>query len=399
MAAIQRQEMPVIMRATQSIICSSALLLMGSTSVLAVEAQPFAERLSSILEKQNLSIAYTGAEERGDDVVLEGVTFSVGDESVEAGDLVFEGVTGSQEEGYEITRFSTELERDTGASSWSVQGFVLEGVELAGTRQSSTVPTASEIYWERATLDEMQTTNDGEVAFRLNGAEISNEFGDGEILTTRFDLGTFTITPGAGEEAETFAEKLDYDELSGTLTGGGSWNAQTGDLEIEQVKLSLEDAGTLTFSESITGYTPDFIQSVVQLQERMANQPDNSEAWTAATLGLISQLNLANLEVTYEDASLTDRILEHYASLSGQSREQLVATLEGMLPPMLGGLQNQELQNEIATALSRFLKDPTSISLSLDPAQPVPAPQILGAALGAPATLPDILNLSVTAGE
>jgi hypothetical protein len=131
----------------------------------------------------------------------------------------------------------------------------------------------------------------------------------------------------------------------------------------------------------------------------MANQPDNSEAWTAATLGLISQLNLASLDITYEDASLAGRILEHYASLSGQSREQLVATLDGMLPPMLGGLQNQELQNEIAAAVSRFLKDPSSISLSLDPAQPVPAPQIVGAALGAPATLPDILNLSVTAGQ
>lgn len=387
------------MRATKSIICSSALVLMGSTSAFAVDAEPFAERLTTILEKQNLSMAHEGAEERDDDIVLKDVTFTVGDSSVEAGDLLFEDVTGSAEEGYEIARFATDIERDTGASSWKVEDFVLEGVELAGTDQASTVPTSSELYFERAALDAVEVTNDGEVSLTLDEAEIRNEFNDAGLLTSQFDLGGFTMKPGVGEESETLAEKLGYEEVRGTVSGGGSWNSQNGDLEIEEVRLSVDEAGTLTFSESITGYTPDFIQSALQLQERMEGQPDNSEAWTAAVLGLISQLNLSGLEISYEDASLTDRLLTHYAELSGQSSEQLVATLDGMLPPMLAGLQNEALQNEIATAVSRFLNDPQSISISLDPAQPIPAPQILGAALGAPATLPDILGLSVTSPE
>ena len=387
------------MRATKSIICSSALVLMGSTSVFAVEAEPFAERLSTILEKQNLSIGYSGAEERGDDVVLNGVTFTVGDSTVEAGDLLFEDVTGSAEEGYEIARFATDIERDTGASSWKVEDFVLEGVRLAGTDQASTVPTSSELYFERAGLDTVEVTNGDEVSFTLNDAEIRNEFNDAGVLTSRFGLASFMMKPGVGEESETLAEKLGYEEVRGTVSGGGNWNSQTGDLEIEEVRLSVDEAGILTFSESITGYTPDFIQSAMQLQERMEGQPDNSEAWTAAVLGLVSQLNLASLEISYEDASLVDRLLNHYAEISGQSSEQLVATLDGMLPPMLAGLQNDALQNEIATAVSRFLNDPRSISISLDPAEPVPAPQIIGAALGAPATLPDILGLSVTSPE
>ncbi|MEF2554285.1 hypothetical protein VQ042_23680 [Aurantimonas sp. A2-1-M11] len=387
------------MPASRSILYGSALALLSSTSAFAVDAEPFAERLTAVLEKQNLSIAYAGAKERGDDVVLNDVTFSVDDTSVNAGDLLFEGVKGSREEGYEITRFSTDLERDNASSGWKIDDFVLEGIEIAGADQSSTTPTSSDLYFERATLGEVQVTEGGEVSFSLTGSQIDNAFSNDGVLTSQFDLGNFMIKPAIGEDEPSLVTKLDYEEMRGSASGKASWNSRTGQLEIDQVKLAVDDAGTLTFSESLSGYTPDFIQSAMQLQQRMADKPDNTEAWTAGILGLISQLSLGELELSYEDASLVERLLGHYAELGGQSPEQLVATLDAMVPAMLAGLQNEEMQNEIASAVSRFLKDPQSITISIDPTKPVPAPQILGAALGAPATLPDILNLGVTANQ
>ncbi|UIJ73325.1 hypothetical protein [Aurantimonas sp. HBX-1] len=389
----------MIMPRTLPILYGSAIALLSSTSAFAVEAEPFAERLSAVLEKQNLSIDYAGAEERGDDVVLSDVTFSVDGTSVEAGDLLFEGVTGSREEGYEIKRFSTDLERDNAASGWKVDDFTLESIDIAGSDPASTTPTSSDLYFESATLGGVQVTESGKVSFSLTGAEIDNAFSDKGVLTSNFDLGNFMMKPAIGEDEPSLVTKLDYEELRGSASGKASWDSQTGELKIDQVQLAVEDAGTLTFSESISGYTPDFIQSAMQLQQRMADKPDNTEAWTAGILGLISQLKLGELELSYEDASLVDRLLSHYAELGNQSVEQLVATLDTMVPAMLAGFQNEEMQNDIAAAVSRFLKDPQSITISIDPTEPVPAPQILGAALGAPATLPGILNLDVTANQ
>ncbi|MEF2551703.1 hypothetical protein VQ042_10075 [Aurantimonas sp. A2-1-M11] len=122
------------------------------------------------------------------------------DTSVKAGDLLFEGVTGSREEGYAIRRFSTDLERANASSGWKIDDFVLEGVEIAGADQSSTTPTSSDLYFERATLGEAQVTEGGEVSFSLTGSKIDNVFSDNGVLTSQFDLGNFMVKPGVGED-------------------------------------------------------------------------------------------------------------------------------------------------------------------------------------------------------
>ncbi len=77
----------------------------------------------------------------------------------------------------------------------------------------------------------------------------------------------------------------------------------------------------------------------------------------------------------------------------------MVTGLVGSLPLALAYLQNAEFQAQVTAAVKNFLENPKSLRIAIAPPAPVPATQILGAAMGAPQTLPQVLNLSVTSGN
>ena len=66
---------------------------------------------------------------------------------------------------------------------------------------------------------------------------------------------------------------------------------------------------------------------------------------------------------------------------------------------MLAQLNVPELQNAVATAVSAYLDDPKSFTVSAKPSAPVAFPMIMGAAMGAPNTIPQMLGVKVTAND
>ena len=131
----------------------------------------------------------------------------------------------------------------------------------------------------------------------------------------------------------------------------------------------------------------------------MAANPAESSNSGMAILGLASQLSLASTEIGYSDAGFTNKLLDYYAKQSNITRDQLVQGLVAQVGPMLAMLQNPEFQTEVSTAVETFLKDPQSLTIAVAPDAPIPATQIMGAAMGAPQTLPKVLALSVTAND
>ena len=70
-----------------------------------------------------------------------------------------------------------------------------------------------------------------------------------------------------------------------------------------------------------------------------------------------------------------------------------------MVPIMMAQLNVPDLQNQVSAAVTKFLDDPKSIEIKAAPASPVAAPMIMGAAMGAPQTLPQVLGVSVNANQ
>lgn len=116
-------------------------------------------------------------------------------------------------------------------------------------------------------------------------------------------------------------------------------------------------------------------------------------------MGMMQQLTFNSASVRFDDASLTRRALDFAGKQQGVSGEQMGQALKGMLPLMLGQLGIPALQQQISAAANVYLDNPGNITITAKPAQPVAVPVIMGAGMGNPKSLVDLLNVQVTANQ
>lgn len=382
------------------ILATSVLLLLGTSSAFAVDAKAFAERLKDVVQKQDVTLTYADASASGDDVEMKGVTLDVKDDKVDLGDLTFQGVTGSTADGWTVKKVPIkDVDHTEGDVHSTVSGIAVEGLQIAGTNNQN--KSLSGVYFDRAAIGSVEVEQGGKKSFSLSGSEIVNKQGSDGAYTSNFNFGTFNadFTAGPPAEGTEVLRELGYEKVSGSGSGTAAWNPKTGELKLDPLQINVDNAGKLSFAYSITGYTPSFIQSLKQLQQQMVQNPDAQQGAGMAILGLISQLYLKSAHIGFVDQSLTGKLLDYYAKQNGQTRDQLIAQLTGTLPMFLSYLQNPDFQTAVTSAVEKFLKDPKSITVSIAPKTPVPATQIIGAAMGAPQTLPDVLDLTVTSNQ
>jgi hypothetical protein len=116
-------------------------------------------------------------------------------------------------------------------------------------------------------------------------------------------------------------------------------------------------------------------------------------------MGLMQQLIYNGASIRFDDAGITAKVLDYAGKQQGVDGKQFAQSIKGMLPMLLGSLKMPDLQQQISTAANSYLDDPKSIEVSAKPAQPMPFPQIMGAAMGNPADLAKTLNVQITANQ
>ncbi|WAP70963.1 hypothetical protein [Jiella pelagia] len=387
-----------------SLTTTAIALLFGSTAAFAADASAFGERLKAVAAEQNMTLAYDSATSEGDDVVLTGLTAtSQGEEPAKLGDVTFEGVTGSTAEGWKVARVPIDdVDVTEDETHTTVTGISIEGLELLPADRSSLPPAKqmSALYFDKAGVETLSVEAKGTKVFDLSGMSIENTINDDDTFSSAFDFGSFNadFSTADPETVKTMGD-LGYTKMSGGIEGSGSWDPKTGTLTLDPFEIDVENAGNLSFTYEMSGYTPAFIQSMQQISQQMAQNPDSNQNGGMAMMGLMSQLSIGSADITFTDDSLTGKLLDYYAKQQGTTPDQLAQQLQAMLPVMLAQLNNPEFQKKVSDAVATFLKDPQSLSISIDPESPVPAMQIMGAAMGAPQTLPQVLSLEVTAND
>lgn len=386
---------------TKRIVISLGLLLAGSTSVLAVDAKAFADRLKDVAAKNAVPLAFSAAEAEGENVILKGLILGEGENAAKMGDVTFEGVTGSTAEGWNVATIPfADVNTSEGTKKAVVTGMAIEGFRIAGTEGASTLPGEGQMFFDSASVESVAISEGDKQLFTLSGTDLTNSVAaDSGAITSTFALGDFNLDFAAmpADETTKTMQDLGYPQLAGSSSMEMSWSPKSGELTLDPFEISVENAGDFSIAYQLNGYTPAFAKSLAQIQEQMATNPEGSEAAGMAIIGLVSQLSVASVEIDYTDASLTGKLLDYFAKQNGQTRDELVAGLTGMLPAMLGMLQNPEFQTEVTTAVETFLKDPKSLTIAIAPDAPIAATQIIGAAMGAPQTLPTVLQLEVKA--
>ncbi|WP_182085725.1 hypothetical protein [Aureimonas sp. ME7] len=390
----------MIVLPSRRIVASLALVLASATSSLAADAQAFADRLKAVMGEQNVTLETGTPASEGDDVVLPEVRVrgnQPGEDPVALGDLHFEGVTGSTPDGWKATRVApADIDRTDGDMRTQIGGIAVEGLTIQGT--NATTKALSPIFFERASIASVAAERNGKSVLSVENIDLKNEGAEGEAYRTTFGVGSFTADTAGDQPASSTLKELGYETLTGNMSGNASWDPKSGALTLDPLQVVVNDAGKLDFSYTITGYTPSFIQSLSQMSEQMKASGGQSEGSGMAVIGLLSQLNLQSANLSFADDSLTNRVLDYFAKQNNQTREQMVSGVLGSLPLALGYLQNPQFQADVTAAVKSFLENPEQLTIAIAPPSAVPVTQIMGAAMGAPQTLPQVLNLSVKSG-
>ncbi len=385
--------------------------LLAGAALAAMASPAFALDGADLLAKLNAAYATSGVTVSSPNIAVDGSTVTLEGAELKAtgteaplklGTVTMDGVEEDGDGGYTIETISfedinvTETDTTVSAKDISVSGVSIPGKVADGTLDSL-------MMYESATTGPVSVTAKGKEVFSMSGVEanlsrMDDDAGlefDATLSDLKADLSTVE-DPKTKDALDT----LGIHSLEGEVTMSGSWELASGKLAVDEYAFDFKDIGRLNLSLAFSGYTLDFLKNMQEALKTAEANPNKDEANAAmgmAMMGLVQQLTFNNASITFEDASITRKLLDYAGKEQGVTGDQLAQSLKGMVPLMIAQLNMPDLQNQISAAVNTYLDDPKSLTISAEPKEPVPFPMIMGAAMGAPQTIPQVLGVSVTA--
>lgn len=387
-------------------------LLMVGTSLLLMAGPALSLDGPDLLAKINAATGLPGSpvnaqsvDVSGTTVTLKGATYKPAPtaETMSLGDVTLEGVQEESDGGYFIETVNfPDINVREDKTSVSVSDITMSNVSVPATVTGTTLDSV--LLYEEASAGPTTVSVDGKTIFSVassrsttNVAEDNSSVGfEVEVEGIKADLST--IEDAKSRDA---LQSLGLTSLDGSMTITGSWQAEQGLVDIEEYTLDFNDVGTLSMAFSFSGYTLDFVKAAQQTSETMqANAgKEAQDAAGLAMLGLMQRLTFNSAEISFNDAGFTTRALDYAGKEQGVSGNTMAQMLKGMTPLVLAQYNVPKLQTMVSEAVNIYLDNPGNFTISAAPANPVPFPMIMGAAMGAPNTLPDVLGVTVEANK
>jgi len=389
----------------RSLLAGAALATLASPA-FALDGADLMTKLNATYATSGVSVGYSNVAVDGSTVTLEGTELKATgtDTPIKLGTVTMEGVEEDGDGGYTIETIGfedvnvTEADSTVSAKDLALNGVVVPGKIVPGTLESL-------LMYESASAGPISVTAKGKEVFSLSGMEtnitrMDNDAGlefDAKLSDLKADL-----TSVEDPKAKDTLNKLGIQTLEGEVSMAGNWELASGKLAVDEYAFDFKDIGRLNLQLAFSGYTLDFIKNMQEALKAAEANPNKEEANAAmgmAMMGLVQQLTFNNATISFEDASITKKLLDYAGSEQGVTGDQMAQSLKGLVPIMIAQLNMPDLQNQISAAVNTYLDDPKSIKISAEPKEPVPFPMIMGAAMGAPQTIPQVLGVTVTANE
>ena len=366
---------------------AAVILVYGTGPAFAADANQIADALVAAMTASGDSkVTFDSASAAGDDVSITNLQVSGDDGSSVTIPTVF--ITNAQP-------------RDPGgftanAISFDNAKMLNEGNTITWGTASATdtiVPSAAEIK-SKAKLRPFSTMNianmkvsgeDLPVPLEIANIGVGLDLDDGGLPRDfSLDIASINIPPEivatADNDFKQLAEGLGYDSFVINVMVEGGYETAQDRLTLRSFAIEAPEVGKFSLAGTISNVKASDL-ATEQSPDALANG------------------NLENLTIRFENSGVVERALDMQAKMMGASREDIVAQLNGALPFMLNALNNPAFQEKVAKAAQTFLSDPKSITITANPAQPVPFQQIMGSAMTAPQSLPDTLAIDVTANN
>jgi len=393
-------------------------LLLAGTAFTALASNAFAIDGNDIVAKLNAfsassgaTLMIDGAKVEGSTVTLTGAKVKIAaasiqepkDQILSVGDITLEGVT-ENNGGYSIDKMSfADVDfKDKGAEV-TAKDIYAEGVELPAEYKPGTLESilfaqsfhvgAVSVIADNKPIVSIEESN---VAYQM-ADDHSKVDADADISGLKIDLSS---TPDP--KAQDTIKALGLETLSGDITMKGDWTLADGKLNVTEYALDFANVGRLDMTFSISGYTLDFIKGMQEAMKAAESNPDKAagqQMLGLSMMGLMQQLIYNGANIRFEDDGITAKAFDYAGKQQGVDGPQFAQSIKGMLPILLAQLNMPDLQKQIVDAANAFIDDPKTINVSANPAAPLPAPQIMGAAMGNPADLVKTLNVQIKANQ
>jgi hypothetical protein len=279
------------------------------------------------------------------------------------------------------------IQEDGGRTGITIAQIV--GADVAGRVEDAVSPDLDTTLGELTASDIVLTVEDGTM-IPIETVEItSGSVVDGTPREMSFSADNIVIEVAKLPDEDTKAQltRLGYDTLKLSLVLAGGWDADEETLTFEEITISGDAMGSLSLSASLGGLTEEVM---AQLK---ADGDDDQK------MQLLQGLTVEELEISFENQSVVNRILDAQAKDAGTTPDALVEQLSQSLPQMLQMLGNPDFEGKVAAAATAFLKAPQNLTITAAPAQPVPIAQLVGTVMMAPQSLPTVLNVTVEANQ
>ena len=386
-------------------LLTGTFLLGFAGSALALDGNDFTKTLNAAYAASGGKIAFSSVSVDGENVVLHDATADLpGGHKVKIGDLTFSGVEESDGGGYTAEALSVpDIDVKRGKDSLSVKNIKVAGIDIPPVEPTD--GTAPTILYQTASAGPVAATGpDGEIFSADNvSSKIDPLDGDAGFTSALEATGlTIHMDHTRDPKVRKAMEALGYSTVTGHFDMQGRWESDNGKVELTQFALALDKVGTLNMTLDLSGYTRAFMKSLKELQSTAMAKPDDKGAQQAlgiGMLGLMQQLSFGGMSLRFDDNSLTGKLLAYFGKEKGVGADQMAQAVKALLPMGLAQLKNPQFQQEISDAVGKFLDDPKNIEVRSAPDKPVAFPVIMGSAMAAPQTLPEVLNVKVTANQ
>lgn len=379
------------------------LVLAGMPHVAhAQSADEVAERIQALLAYQGMQVSWTGIAEQGDDIVLQGVSASI--DNLEGiapiGDITLSDIS---EDGDMIVVGSVtmpEYYRSEDEMTLMINGVSITGLQLPAVNSADAMTTV--LLYDSVDVGEVSFFGGGEEIFAIRQLHAETETADDGTLSFSGAVEDFSLNLAMVDDAQSKAviDALGYQIIKGYVEMAGTWNPQDGRMIIDQYETSIADAGTIGMTLDISGYTPQFMQALRDIQARnAASEGQDQTAQNMAMLGLMQQINLHGATMRFDDDSLTEKVLAFVAAQQGAQPADIKNQAKAVLPFALAQVGNPELTMAVSAAVNAFLDNPESLEIRVEPENPIPFALVAASAMTAPQSLPQQLGFEIAANE
>ncbi|HEX8049228.1 hypothetical protein [Rhizobium sp.] len=390
---------------TTRLMLSSAVILSFASSAFALDGNDLLKKINDAYAQQGGSIAAESVDVSGTTVTLKGASFKPAGtpDGVKLGDVTFSGVAEAGG-GYTVDQVAfPDVALNKDGVAIAAADLKLNGVEIPADTTKGDLDSL--LFYKSAHAGAISATKDGTQVFAISNADATmtkRADKSGLDFGVEVDGVTADLSKVDDPQSKLAIEQLNLKQLNGKIAMKGGWELAPGKIDITEYSFDFKDVGKLNIALSLSGYTPAFAKSLQEALKTVRSNPNQQDAQQSAglaMLGLLQQLTFNSAQIRFDDASITSRALEFAGKQQGVTGKQLADTLKAMTPIMLAQLNIPELQNAVSTAVSAYLDNPKSLTVTASPDKPVPLPMIIGAAMGAPNSIPQVIGLKVSSND